>query len=168
MHNDIYGVQILTEEDLCDSYLRNIDITLKNVIVDKSIMFSEVLDLNNIPNLIVYTEPSMSVEDFDIKSQNNWYMPIEYRDMDIAKFILEQCTKDYELQRVAEELLLYQDKNLFPLLCYCKYLVDTMRRHNIVWGVGRGSSVSSYVLFLIGIHKIDSIFYDLSIDEFLR
>jgi DNA polymerase III alpha subunit len=110
----------------------------------------------------------MSVEDFDIKSQNNWYMPIEYRDMDIAKFILEQCTKDYELQRVAEELLLYQDKNLFPLLCYCKYLVDTMRRHNIVWGVGRGSSVSSYVLFLIGIHKIDSIFYDLSIDEFLR
>jgi DNA polymerase III alpha subunit len=168
MHNDIYGVQILTEEDLCDSYLRNIDITLKNVIVDKSIMFSDVLDLNNIPNLIVYNEPSLTVEDFDVKAQDNWYMPVEYKDMDIAKYVLEQCNKDFELQRVAEELLLYQDKNLFPLLCYCKYLVDTMRKHNIVWGVGRGSSVSSYVLFLIGIHKIDSIFYDLSIDEFLR
>jgi len=168
MHNDIYGVQILTEEDLCDSYLRNIDITLKNVIVDKSIMFSDVLDLNNIPNLIVYNEPSLTVEDFDVKAQDNWYMPVEYKNMDIAKYVLEQCNKDFELQRVAEELLLYQDKNLFPLLCYCKYLVDTMRKHNVVWGVGRGSSVSSYVLFLIGIHKIDSIFYDLSIDEFLR
>lgn len=168
MHNDIYGVQILTEEDLCEHYLRNNEIVLKNVVIDKPIMFSDILDLSNIPNLIVYKESSLSVEDFDASSQDNWYMPDEYKNMDIAKFVLEQCTKDYELQRVAKELLLYQDKNLFPLLCYCKYLVDTMRNHNIVWGVGRGSSVSSYVLFLIGIHKIDSIFYDLSIDEFLR
>jgi DNA polymerase III alpha subunit len=57
---------------------------------------------------------------------------------------------------------------MFMLLCYMKYLVDTMRKHNIVWGVGRGSSVSSYVLYLIGIHRINSLTYDLSIDEFLK
>jgi hypothetical protein len=28
--------------------------------------------------------------------------------------------------------------------------------------------VASYVLYLIGIHKIDSMYYDLSITEFLR
>jgi DNA polymerase III alpha subunit len=43
-----------------------------------------------------------------------------------------------------------------------------MREHGVVWGVGRGSSVASYVLFLIGIHKIDSLYYDLPIDEFLK
>jgi DNA polymerase III alpha subunit len=43
-----------------------------------------------------------------------------------------------------------------------------MRANNIVWGVGRGSSVASYVLFLIGIHKVDSLYYDLPIEEFLR
>jgi DNA polymerase III alpha subunit len=43
-----------------------------------------------------------------------------------------------------------------------------MRKHNIVWGVGRGSSVASYVLYLIGVHKINSMYYDLDIEEFLR
>jgi DNA polymerase III alpha subunit len=37
-----------------------------------------------------------------------------------------------------------------------------------VWGVGRGSSVASYVLFLIGVHRIDSMKYNLDYKEFLR
>jgi len=48
------------------------------------------------------------------------------------------------------------------------YFVDTLRKHNILWGVGRGSSVSSYILYLIGIHRIDSIKYNLNIGEFLK
>jgi DNA polymerase III alpha subunit len=88
--------------------------------------------------------------------------------MDIAKWILEQCETEPELQRVGEELLLFQERDLFDLLRYLKYLVDTMRANGVIWGVGRGSSVASYVLYLIGIHKIDSMYYDLSITEFLR
>jgi DNA polymerase III alpha subunit len=57
---------------------------------------------------------------------------------------------------------------MFDLLFYLKYLVDTMRENKIVWGVGRGSSVASYVLYLIGVHKIDSIKYELDINEFLK
>ena len=57
---------------------------------------------------------------------------------------------------------------MIDLLCYLKYLVDTMREHNIVWGVGRGSSVASYCLYLLGVHKIDSIKYELDIREFLK
>jgi DNA polymerase III alpha subunit len=57
---------------------------------------------------------------------------------------------------------------MFDLLFYLKYLVDTLRENKVVWGVGRGSSVASYVLYLIGIHKIDSIKYDLDITEFLK
>jgi DNA polymerase III alpha subunit len=88
--------------------------------------------------------------------------------MDIAKWILEQCTSESELQRAGEELLLFQDRDMFILIKYLKYLVDTMRDNNIVWGVGRGSSVASFVLFLIGVHRINSLYYDLSIDEFLK
>jgi DNA polymerase III alpha subunit len=57
---------------------------------------------------------------------------------------------------------------MIPVLTTMKYVVDTLRANNIVWGVGRGSSVSSYVLYLIGIHKIDSVKYDLPIDEFFK
>jgi DNA polymerase III alpha subunit len=82
--------------------------------------------------------------------------------------VLDQCKTEAELQRAGEELIKFQERDLFILLKYLKYLVDTMRNNNIVWGVGRGSSVASYVLYLIGIHRIHSLYYDLSIDEFLK
>jgi DNA polymerase III alpha subunit len=49
-----------------------------------------------------------------------------------------------------------------------KYVVDTLRNNQVVWGVGRGSSVASYVLFIIGVHKIDSVKYKLPINEFFK
>jgi len=64
--------------------------------------------------------------------------------------------------------LLYIDRELIDLLRYLKYFVDTMRANNIVWGLGRGSSVASYVLYLIGVHRINSMYYDLDIGEFLK
>jgi DNA polymerase III alpha subunit len=95
-------------------------------------------------------------------------MPAEYIDLDIAQYVLDLCSNDAELQRVGQELLLYQERDLFNLLRYLKYFVDTMRKNNVVWGLGRGSSVSSFVLYLIGVHKINSLYYDLPIEEFLK
>ena len=48
------------------------------------------------------------------------------------------------------------------------YLVDIMQENKVIWGVGRGSSVASFVLYLIGIHKINPITHDLDWREFLR
>ena len=95
-------------------------------------------------------------------------MPDEYKKLDIAEYILGLCKTQPELQRVGEELLLFQERDLFDLLRYLKYFVDTMRLNNIVWGLGRGSSTASYVLYLIGVHKINSMYYDLPIEEFLK
>lgn len=168
MRNDVYSRQILSETDICEAYLRDPDIKLSNVLVETKINFDNELELENIPKLIVAEELTISVDEFDLTNQQQWYMPAEYVEFDIAKYVLDLCENEEELQRVGEELLLFQERDLFPLLRYCKYLVDTMRTHNVVWGVGRGSSVASYVLFLIGIHRINSIHYDLSIDEFLK
>jgi DNA polymerase III alpha subunit len=115
-----------------------------------------------------YHKIDQTVEEFDNQLQHNWHMPEEYKQLDIASYVLGLCKEDYELQRVGQELLLYQERNLFDLLRYLKYLVDTLRKNNVVWGVGRGSSVASYVLFLLGVHKIDSLYYNLDIDEFLK
>ena len=108
------------------------------------------------------------LELFDRVQQQNWYMPEEYKKLDIAQWLLDQCDSDPKLQRVGEELLLYHERDMFDLLRYLKYFVDTMRENNVVWGLGRGSSVASYVLYLIGVHKIDSMYYDLDVGEFLR
>jgi DNA polymerase III alpha subunit len=94
--------------------------------------------------------------------------PKEYQDFDIAQYVLDKCKNEAELQRAGDELLKFQERNMFPLLQYLKYLVDTMRANKVVWGVGRGSSVASFVLYLLGVHRINSLYYDLSIDEFLK
>jgi DNA polymerase III alpha subunit len=142
---------------------------IKDCLVDEKITLGNIFPSDeNLPVLIEYVESTLSVKDFDYQNQSQWQMPKEYYEIDIAKWVLDQCKNQEELQRAGDELLKFQDRNMFPLLQYLKYLVDTMRKNNIVWGVGRGSSVASFVLFLIGIHRINSLYYQLSIDEFLK
>lgn len=105
-------------------------------------------------------------KDFDI--------PIHYRELDVEEYVvarlLEKATDNFDarLERVQHELELFRARNLYPVLQLLIHIVDTMRTHNIVWGVGRGSSVASYCLYLIGVHQIDSVKYDLPINEFLK
>lgn len=166
MKSDKYGQPIFTENDLVEIFYKDPEKRLHNVKVDKPIPNS--LGLENFPTTEVYQSLDISIEEFDTIQQGKYFIPDEYKNIDIAQYILDLCTNDAELQRAGQELLLFQERNMFDLLRYLKYLVDTMRENNIVWGVGRGSSVSSFVLFLLGVHHINSLYYDLSIDEFLK
>ena len=99
--------------------------------------------------------------------KSNWFIPDKYKQLDIEEFLVTQCPEQ-NYPRLLEELELFKQNNMISVLKTMKYVVDTLRANNIVWGVGRGSSVSSYVLYLIGIHKIDSVKYALPIDEFFK
>lgn len=123
---------------------------------------------NELPSLKEYQPMAVDVEEFDRLNQNQWYMPTEYQNLDIAEWVLSQCQDQEQLQRAGKELLMFQERNLVDLLKFLKYFVDTMRTNGVVWGLGRGSSVSSFVLYLIGVHKINSLYYDLDVEEFLR
>jgi DNA polymerase III alpha subunit len=165
---DEYGRVALEEDDIIDIMMTDPTVMPKTAIV-KDVDLSAISEIiDQMYDFQQYTKLDISVPAFDAQNQVNWLMPTEYKDMDIAKWVLEQCKTDSELQRVGQELLIFQERDLFDLLRYLKYLVDTMRANGVIWGVGRGSSVASYVLYLIGIHKVDSMYYDLSIGEFLR
>lgn len=110
---------------------------------------------------------NVSVEEYDTACQSSWFIPEEYKNMDIESYLVHICPKQH-YQRLIEELQEYRARNLLPLLTVLKYLVDEFRKNKILWGVGRGSSIASYVLFLLEIHKIDSIKYNLDWREFLR
>jgi len=171
MKLDKYSRRILQEKDLINLLYTNPTIDLNNFYIDSAeqhnssidITYSDLSKLKELPYI------DLTVEQWHKQNQQHWLMPLEYQNFDIAKWVLEQCdSNETELQRCGQELLEYATRDLLPLLQYLKYLVDTMRENKIVWGVGRGSSVASYVLFLIGVHKIDSIKYDLDINEFLK
>jgi DNA polymerase III alpha subunit len=170
MKYDQYGQTYTTSNELCDLLYKNPTLDISLFQVEDSIEYNRsVAELHAELDLLdSYHNISQTVEEFDRVLQTNWRMPQEYRELDIAEYVLSLCKEEHELQRVGQELLLYQERNLFDLLRYLKYLVDTLRKNNVVWGVGRGSSVASYVLFLLGVHKIDSLYYNLDIDEFLK
>jgi hypothetical protein len=173
MKQNKFGELVFAEDDVVNLVMqgRNID-TLQNLVVDSSINLEELARYVERPDsLLTWTFPynaETSVPEFHVAQQTNWHMPDEYKQLDIAQYILELCTTEAELQRCGAELLLYQERNLFDLLRYLKYLVDTMTVNNVIWGVGRGSSVASYVLYKLGVHRIDSMFYNLDVHEFLR
>jgi len=166
--SDQYGRLIYSEQALCDLVMRGIDTDFAGFCVQDLELDSAREWLNSVPALTQYQSLDLSVAEFDQQQQTNWHMPSSYQDLDIAQHVLDLCATDAELQRCGQELLLYQERELFDLLRYLKYLVDVMRDNGIVWGVGRGSSVSSYVLYLMGVHRVDSIYYDLDVTEFLR
>ena len=94
--------------------------------------------------------------------------PEHYKDIDARRWILNRPMTHEERERVMAELQEFQNRGMMPLLNFLLYMVDTMRENNIVWGVGRGSSVASYVLYLIGVHRINSMKYNLDYKEFFR
>ena len=116
----------------------------------------------------IYQEPSISIDEYDRSCQNNWFMPNSYQELDIEQYLLSKCVTEQEIDRVINELLLFKKYNMMDVLKYLKYLVDTLRDNNIVWGVGRGSSIASYCLYLLDVHRINSIKYNLDIEEFLK
>jgi len=170
MPYDKLGQLYVTSDDLCASLYTNPDLHLGYFLVEDPEEYNNSVDslYAEVEKLTKYVPKDIDVDKFDAQNQATWYMPDEYKQLDIAQYVLSLCKEEQEFQRVGQELIMFQERNLFDLLRFIKYLVDTMRKHNIVWGVGRGSSVASYVLFLIGIHKINSLYYDLPIDEFLK
>jgi hypothetical protein len=173
MRQNNRGELILAESDVMDLVMQGRDPgSIQGMLVDESVDLEQAAHyIERLPELIAYTplEPAHTdATEFHRGLQARWHMPAEYQTLDIAQHVLNLCTSEAELQRCGQELLLYQERGLFDLLRYLKYLVDVMIQNHVIWGVGRGSSVASFVLYKLGVHRIDSLFYNLDPHEFLR
>lgn len=149
-------------DDLIEGVLNHGPSILKNTVAENSEILERYVERCLLEKLD-YEIPQ--VDTFD---KIQWILPKQYLDLNIECWLLEQCQTEEEKNRVQEEILLYNKNNMMPVLKTMKYIVDVLRQNEIVWGVGRGSSVASYCLFLIGVHKINSIKYRLPIEEFFK
>lgn len=109
---------------------------------------------------------------------HDWVIPCEYKALDIIEYICDKHVKmttgltiteiDKRDYRLISELALYKKYGLLDILRPIIWIINTLSEANVVYGVGRGSSVSSYVLYVIGVHDVDSYHYDLDINDFLH
>lgn len=160
---------VFDHDDLFNLQMQGVNLQdLTQVVCDDSVDIDVLQKITN-QALQGWRRPSdQDLDEFDRVNQHTWFMPDTYKHMDIASYVLDLCSSPEQLQRVGQELLLFQERDLMDVLRYMKYLTDTMRQNHLIWGVGRGSSVASYVLYLLGVHRIDSMYYDLDPREFLR
>ena len=169
MRLDQFGNPIFNSTDIFKILYKGKLTNLKNITVD----YSE--DIEQLEKTAGFTFQQfnnqldqISIEDFDQALQSDWFMPDEYRRFDIKEYCLNRCTTLEQNQRVLDEISEYEKRGMIPLLQWTKHFVDSCVANDIVWGVGRGSSVASFVLFLLGVHQIDSVKYNLDWQEFLR
>jgi len=167
MRLDKYSNPIFNEQDLFDAMYHGYQFNANDtVLIERTDAVKQLETQIGFKFLEPY-ETHSTVADYDKACQTVWNMPKDYCP-NLAEMLYGMCTTKEQTDRVSEELEAFVQHGMMDLLFYLKYLVDTMRSNNVVWGVGRGSSVASYVLFLIGVHKIDSIKYNLDWQEFLR
>ena len=166
MQSDKYGNPIFQDNDIIDLIYKGHIAQLDQIIVNETAGIKQLAEHAEI-NLKFNQNFNIEVSDFDKICQSDWFMPEEYKKLDIEKLLVNLCPAE-NYQRLIEELEEFRKRDMLDLLRVLKYTVDTLKINSIVWGVGRGSSVASYVLFLLGVHKINSIQYNLDWREFLR
>ena len=164
-----HGDVIFSEEDVIDLLYTDPDFDISKLYLNDIEKYSDSLKELGIDLPTINTAPSRSTtEVFDKQNCDQWHMPEKYYQINVLEWLLNKCQNDEEKTRVKSEYVLYEKKQFVKVLQFLIYFVDTLRANNIVWGVGRGSSVSSFCLFLIGVHKINPMLYDLDYKEFLR
>ena len=163
------GDCIFTEQDAIDLLYTNPDFDISklffkttkqynNSIKDTGVDFEQLQTVPNRPTPAKVDETNIA----------NWFMPQKYYELNVLEWLLNRWQTDIEKKRVEQEYLLFEKKKFIKVLQFLIYFIDILRANNIIWGVGRGSSVASFCLFLIGVHKINPLQYDLNITEFLR
>lgn len=165
-----YGDCVYTEDTLLELIYNNPELDISKLYIDSTERYnSAVKDLGlDLPKIQSEPKNRISINEFDRANTEQWYMPAHYETIDVREWLLEKCGSDQEKQRVKAEMQLFESKGFIKVLQFLIYFIDTLRANNVVWGVGRGSSVSSFCLFLIGVHKINPLVYDLDYREFLR
>lgn len=169
-NRDNYGNIIFTEEGILELLYSGYS-EIPSILIENSndvMLFNQVAKIFDIAPIKVYSPLTESIEEFDKRHQKNWRIPPEYQFIDLEKYFKDKCKTEEEINRINIELKLFKSKNMEMVLRALIYLVDLMREKKIVWGVGRGSSCASYCLYLIGIHKVNSLKYGLDIKEFLK
>lgn len=154
------GVVKYTQEGLADYLLKvgHFDPLLFDE-TEETIKYNELQEQFGTNRFLINKEP---------ERKDEWFVPDKYFKIDLDDYFMDKAKTYAEKDRVQLELKLFRQRKMEKMLYLMMFLVDFMEERDIVWGVGRGSSVASYCLFLIGINDINPIEHNIPIEEFLR
>jgi DNA polymerase III alpha subunit len=153
---------ILSGDSIDDAYIHDNDSEIKNYEKLRGV----TLKKKQIPNTAFDTSFQIPTKYFNINLEKYFISKLKER---VPNFhSLSEEEKELRIRRILIELEKYKECFLNDVLRLAIYIVDTFKQEQIVWGPGRGSSCCSYLLYLCELHDVDSVRFNLPIDEFLR
>ena len=159
------GVSII-EADKIIEYL------LKRIPLSQIEVFNQNDDVKNFNNNSI-EQIKIFNETEEVKLNYDWIIPDEYKSLDLDNYFslkIESINKDREVveNRVMNELNEVRRMDFEMGIKTIIYVIDRFRKEGIVWGVGRGSSCASYLLYLIGVHCVNPLKYNIPYTEFFH
>jgi DNA polymerase III alpha subunit len=102
-----------------------------------------------------------------------WKTPPPYAGMDIpdaTRSLLHEkgLVSDQYRGRLEAELIHAEQMDMIDFIRCLMWITDTLRINGIPWGLGRGSSCASLIMFLLGVNKVDPVRYDIPMEEFYK
>jgi DNA polymerase III alpha subunit len=173
MNTNEYGQVMFTANEILDMIYSEQNIDECDFPTSETQKYNQFANFFNVSTKNVAHHIDESADIFHKRKSSTWTMPLQYQNMDIEKFLSEllvskHLTSSEYTNRLVDELEQFKKRNMLNVLKFLCYLMQTCKTHDIVTGVGRGSSVSSLVLHLLDVHQIDPVKYNLDYKEFLR
>lgn len=143
-----YGKMLLKGEDTTALYALESDDSEKFDIVYGGNISSDVEEICPVPEDESHTE----------------------EDIDAVISIITSSPRYEEsmMDRVEKEIEFFDRTNNILFLLKCVDLVDKMKKNNVVWGVGRGSSCASIIMYIIEVNDINPLLFDIPFSEFSK
>jgi DNA polymerase III alpha subunit len=162
------GQLLASVEELIELMLCDTDLT--NVVVDDAERISRYNDhckkfdkqeFNFSPH-----QTPLNIHKFHNERITEWLN--EYADDSIWEELFAKCKTPQEQTRFVEELEEFSRRGMLPLLQNLYSIIQSIDEKGIVRGVGRGSSVASFILYLMEVHFVNPLEYNLPLSDFLR
>lgn len=142
-------------------------------------VFPDEID-SNVKKYNMYGDREFTIKTEIAPLDTSTILPDEYLNINLSTYLFDKLNAltaiecfdndqiDARILRVKDELSLIAEYDIENLFRTAIYIVDTFTCNDIVWGTGRGSSCACYSLYLIGLHEVDSVLYELELTEFFR
>lgn len=170
-YTDEYGRVIVDAEEAFELFYGGDDVFEHQFEMNDNIVrYNEFCRKFDKADFVLASAPEIlhTPEEEHSRRANTWFVPTKYAEMDVLEYLLSKCSNDDERERVRQEYELFDRGDLVTIIRLMIYMVDNLRENKILWGVGRGSSVASFIMYLIGIHRINPMKYNLPVTDFLR
>lgn len=167
------GVSILHPDSVASALARGLrpsDLRVSEITEEVRLFNDNVVDADRL--ILAVHEP--------INIPMIWQLPDLYKNIDVSERVFDEFFKrlqslkytpeqeDVAVRRLADEVIEVETRGMMDFMRTIVYVLDTFRTKDIVWGVGRGSSCACYILFVLGLHVVDCVRYEVPMNEFFH